>query len=167
MIYLKTKRGLHQISQHGVNIYSVKVPPASFKWNKKFISNPETLKKLYEVKYVETGEPHLIIEKKLDDEQLTTIGRELNQKKDLFPFGINVNAWHVLEKGKIYVKTYERGVQRLTRSCGTGSMACAAFYQAKGTVQVSTPGGSLGITFRDNEIELCGESRITKTIEVI
>lgn len=158
-ISLKTARHLCPLTKQEENTYSVKVPPARFEWNHKFITTPTLLQKQFE--YVETGEPHLIIEKIMNDSQLTSIGRELNQQTDLFPLGINVNAWHVLEEGTIFVKTYERGAQRLTKSCGTGSMACAAFYRGNGTVQVVTPGGALEIILREHEIELCGQSLIT------
>lgn len=164
-IGLKTVRGLHSLSKHDEGIYSVKLPTAKFEWNQKFVTDPEFLKNQYELEYVETGEPHLITNKFLEDEQLISIGRELNQQKWLFPHGINVNAWSELEEGQIFVKTYERGVQRLTKSCGTGSMACAASYCQKGTVQVKTPGGALKITFLEDEIELMGEGQITKIVE--
>lgn len=79
---------------------------------------------------------------------------------DIFPLGINVNAWHILKKGSIKVKTYERGVQRLTQSCGTGSMSCASVYATSGLVSVSTPGGDLKITLEKNGIELQGPAFI-------
>ncbi|MBS3905283.1 MAG: hypothetical protein KGZ39_08160 [Simkania sp.] len=162
---LKTNRGVHPLIKRGKTLYSVQLPPASFSWNTKFISNPALLQG--HCNYAETGEPHLMFEKMIDDDLLLFIGRELNQRKDLFPLGINVNAWHVLEEGLIFVKTYERGVQRLTQSCGTGSMACAALYQGKGIVRIVTPGGPLEVTLSDHSIELCGEGLITKTIDIL
>lgn len=164
-ISLRTKRGEHPLSKHGANSYSVKVPSAHVEWNKKFISNPEWVKEQFGAQYIEAGEPHLLLQKALDDCELLAIGRELNRQKEIFPFGINVNSWHIMEEGKIHVKTYERGVQRLTRSCGTGSIACATSYRGKGTVGVSTPGGALKITFCGKEVELAGESKITKCVE--
>lgn len=160
--FLKTSHGCHPLSKCNDAVYSVKVPPAKFEWNRKFVTDPEFLKARYDLEYVETGEPHLIIKQFLEDEQLVSIGRELNKQNWLFPYGINVNAWSELKEGELFVKTYERGVQRLTKSCGTGSMACAAFYSPKGTVQVKTPGGQLSVTFSEDKIELTGEGLLTK-----
>ena len=156
---LKTARGIHPLIEQGPDTYSVSVPAAKFECNPKFV---KSLDAFPEYHYVETGEPHLVIEKNMTDEELAIVGKTLNQQKDIFPQGINVNAWHVLGEGKIHVKTYERGVQRLTRSCGTGSMACAAFYQGKGNVEVTTPGGPLEIIFQNQAILLCGEGLVTE-----
>lgn len=158
-MHLKTPKSTHRLNQWPEEIYSVTLPSASFEWNPKFITNRKLLSRDFQ--YVETGEPHLLIKKMMGDEQLLVLGRKLNQQTDLFPLGINVNAWSILEQGKIFVKTYERGVQRLTRSCGTGSVACAAFYQNKGSVEVVNPGGSLQVIFKENEVELYGSAKVT------
>ncbi len=154
-IFLKSHLGMIPLLKQGENRYSVTLPGANFTVNPKFITDP---KKLGEYRYVETGEPHLTIEKEMDDETLFHLGKTLNAEKELFPCGINVNAWHVLKEGHIHVKTYERGVQRLTRSCGTGSMACAAIYRGQDEIAVTTPGGLLNIRFTKEGIELCGEA---------
>ncbi len=160
-VLLQTKQGKYPIAACGGCRYSIKLSFPCFEWNFKFIKDKRQLNGFT---YVEVGEPHLIISKKMNDDELMAIGRNLNRQKDVFPFGINVNAWHVLQDGHIFVKTYERGVQRLTKSCGSGSVACAAFYQKKGTVHVTTPGGILEILIQDFGVELCGESFITKTV---
>lgn len=159
MMYLKTHRSTYPLSCCAQEMYSVTLPSASFEWNPKFISNPALINS--EFKYVETGEPHLLVQKIMGDEQLLVLGRKLNQQTDLFPLGINVNAWSILEEGKIFVKTYERGVQRLTRSCGTGSVACAALYRNRGDVQVVNPGGCLKVIFKEKEVELYGSAQVT------
>lgn len=150
--YLVTKWGCHLLMNHGNGIYSVKLPPARFELNDKFVAVPE----LFGLNYVEIIEPHLIIQKKLSDDELFSLGRELNQHKNIFPRGINVNAWYPMEDDVLNVKTYERGVQRLTRSCGSGGTACAAFYQDLGEIFVSTPGGLLEITLEKEGIILKG-----------
>jgi diaminopimelate epimerase len=132
------------------------LPPASFALNQAFIADVEAYKNLGGVCFVDMLEPHLIIQEALMDEELLLIGRKLNQRVDVFPHGINVNAWHLLENGHLFVKTYERGVQRLTRSCGTGSVSCAAFCKSRGNMFVSTPGGELAITMHKEGIELKG-----------
>lgn len=111
--------------------------------------------------YTETLEPHLAIEADLSDEELFDLGRKMNSRKDIFPNGINVNAWKKISSTKIFVKTYERGVQRLTRSCGTGSAACAfACLSDFGSLNVSTPGGPLSIVIHNKSIELIGAATL-------
>lgn len=158
-LFLRTGTYLHRLSQLGENLFSVTLPPVSFVLNSKFITSNEGLGSF---QYVEAIEPHLVIERKINDEELTSIGRKLNAQKERFPLGINVNSYQFLEDGTMAVKTYERGVQRLTKSCGTGSISCAAaaLKKQKGTIDVLTPGGPLKIIFQENEIELCGESKI-------
>ena len=80
--------------------------------------------------------------------------------------GINVNFVESLDEDKIYVRTYERGVEDETLSCGTGVTAAALMsaHNENGfnTVNVKTPGGNLSVEFNkvDDEnftdIWLCG-----------
>ncbi len=154
--YLQTKQGNHLLKSYGNGLYSVLLPSAEFKLNETFITNPSLFKRGDPLCYVEVLEPHLVMHKEMSDEDLFALGKELNQNRELFPHGINLNAYHVLEDGTLFVKTYERGVQRLTRSCGTGSSACSAFYQPSGKVPVQTPGGLLEILLQPDGIELKG-----------
>lgn len=154
--FLSSRFGIHPLKKYGSDIYSIKLPPANFALNTKFIADTGLFKSQTRLTYVDMLEPHLIVQEELTDEELLAFGREINQKKDLFPYGINVNAWSVCKNDHLFVKTYERGVQRLTQSCGTGSMSCAAYYKSKGAVSVSTPGGPLEIILQDDGIELKG-----------
>lgn len=153
-IFLCAKEGAYPIKNWGDGLFSIQLPRPNFALNRKFIRcSTEALGKF---SYVDMLEPHLLLQENLSDGELFELGKRLNQNRELFPNGINVNAWHVVKKGHIFVKTYERGVQRLTKSCGTGSLACAAFYQSMGKVFVSTPGGNLEIFIKEGEAELKG-----------
>jgi diaminopimelate epimerase len=154
--FLMAQTGTYPLINHGNDMYSVKLARPSFILNKKFIADEAFFNDQSRFSYVEMLEPHLILQEKLSDEELLEIGKKLNQENHLFPKGINVNAWHILDNSRLFVKTYERGVQRLTKSCGTGSMSCAALYQSTGTVSVSTPGGPLEIVLQEDGIELKG-----------
>lgn len=80
--------------------------------------------------------------------------------------GINVNA--VLElDGNLHMRTYERGVENETLSCGTGVTAAALAYaqrqntEGAGCVHVHTRGGELDVDFRNakgtfTEVHLIG-----------
>ena len=111
--YLVTKRGTYPLFSLKKGIYSVHLPRVTF---------PKS--KIESIAYGEILEPHLAIEKIASDKTLYLMGSHLNQNKSLFPDGININLWTSLNKMTIAVKTYERGVQRLTQSCGTGSCVC-------------------------------------------
>ena len=74
--------------------------------------------------------------------------------------GINVNFVEAMDDDKIYVRTYERGVEDETLSCGTGVTASAliAAHNDNGfnRVEVKTPGGNLSVEFDkvdDNHFE--------------
>ena len=100
-----------------------------------------------------TGSPHYI---KLVP-QLATLdvykkGKEIRYSKDFEKEGINVNFVEQLdEPDKIFVRTYERGVENETLSCGTGVTAAAiVFYHNENgfnEVEVKTLGGWLNVEY--------------------
>ncbi len=154
--YLETGYGTHPLNSYGKEVYSVKLPLPSYDIDRKFIADPDYFKRTYPWTFVNMIEPHLTLKGEMSDEELHSLGKELNADKKLFPLGINLNVWHVREDDTLFVKTYERGVQRLTRSCGTGSLSCASQYIKEGTLKVFTPGGPLDIILHADGIELKG-----------
>ena len=93
-------------------------------------------------------------------------GRDIRYSKDFELEGINVNFVEQAGDDKIIVRTYERGVEDETYSCGTGVTAAAlvCYHNENGfnDVEVKTLGGSLNIEFdrlddgRYANIWLCG-----------
>lgn len=70
-----------------------------------------------------TGSPHYVqFVKNIDDIDVIKYGREIRNKKEFSPDGINVNFVEPTEK-LIKIRTYERGVEDETNACGTGSVA--------------------------------------------
>ena len=114
-----------------------------------------------------TGSPHFIKSvghvMKMD---VVKEGREIRYSKEFEAEGINVNFVEATDEDKIIVRTYERGVENETLSCGTGVTASAlVFYHNEfgfNRIEVTTPGGHLAVEFDkkgDNEFEniwLCG-----------
>lgn len=99
--------------------------------------------------FVQVGVPHCMII--LEDiagysrKGLAETGRYMRNNFDLFPEGTNVNFMELLDHGRVRAVTYERGVEDLTDSCGTGSTACALtacrVFGMSGPVKVENPGG--------------------------
>jgi diaminopimelate epimerase len=99
-----------------------------------------------------TGSPHYVeFVKDLSSMDLFQEGRRIRHSPAYAGNGINVNFAEV-RKEAIRVCTYERGVEDITMSCGTGVTAVAlAFAESKGLskgpVQVLTDGGPLEVDF--------------------
>ena len=117
---------------------------------------------------LDTGSPHYI--KIVSDVMGVDVfkkGSEIRHSKEFEEEGINVNFVEQLEDvDKILVRTYERGVEDETFSCGTGVTAAAlmCFHNENGfnEVEVKTLGGNLSVEYDrvdDNRFEniwLCG-----------
>jgi diaminopimelate epimerase len=90
------------------------------------------------------------------------------------PQGVNVN-YAGFRDGKIYIRTYEKGVENETLSCGTGVTACAvAASLGNGceAFEVVTKGGELEVAFsrkgeQFKDIRLKGPTRMVFTGEIL
>lgn len=115
----------------------------------------------YEVSAVNTGVPHAVIFVDSLEDRLITDAPKIRYDP-VFPKGTNVNFARVDSKNEITVRTYERGVEGETLSCGTGSVACAAVAHRLGKtgdrVKVNTKGGELVITIKDDAVFMEGQA---------
>jgi diaminopimelate epimerase len=103
---------------------------------------------------LDTGSPHYILW--VGDVQRTDVfaeGRTIRNFHSFQPDGINVNFVQP-DGDKLLVRTYERGVEGETLSCGTGvtASAIAATAEDIGSFNciVNTPGGELSVSFTKN-----------------
>ena len=102
--------------------------------------------------YMDTGSPHYnCFEKNVDAIDIVARGREIRYNERFKEIGTNVNFIEHLSNG-IKVRTYERGVENETLSCGTGVTACALSTALvnetlSGEIKVSTTGGDLSVSF--------------------
>lgn len=100
-----------------------------------------------------TGSPHFVeLTQNVWHEDVVKKGREIRFSPEFKEKGINVNFVQQTEHpDKIIVRTYERGVENETLSCGTGVTAAAlvCFHNDNGfnRVEVKTRGGDLSVEF--------------------
>jgi len=99
-----------------------------------------------------TGSPHYVkFIKSLEDIDVRAKGAAIRYNEQYKKDGINVNFVSFYKDG-IYVRTYERGVEDETLSCGTGIIAsaiCAVIEKKsdKHSYTVYTRGGALRVSF--------------------
>lgn len=103
---------------------------------------------------INTGTPHFLkYENNLNELDVNEIGSMIRYRKDLFGNeGVNVNFISETAKGLIFVRTFERGVEAETLSCGTGVTAAAILYGIQNKlneVRIETKGGDLKVDFDD------------------
>jgi len=106
---------------------------------------------------VDTGSPHYV--RFVDDVTSVLVSTEGRLIRNSGPFireGVNVNFVEP-HQNQISVRTYERGVEDETLSCGTGVTASAiAAFQAgiikQQEIDVSTRGGNLTVRFEPSEL---------------
>ena len=106
--------------------------------------------------HVNTGVPHVVcFVDDADAVDLESLGRSLRYHDTFKPAGTNVNFVHMMEGGKIRMRTYERGVEGETLACGTGAAASAVAAHIKGLITlpvavVTSSGRELRISFENN-----------------
>jgi len=101
---------------------------------------------------INTGSPHHIIYvDNLANLDVRAEGSKIRHSRQFTPEGCNVNFIEISDQN-IYIRTYERGVEDETLSCGTGVTASAIFHHiaaddGKYTTQINTRGGMLEVSF--------------------
>ncbi len=119
--------------------------------------------KKYKLYAANTGVPHAVIFVDSLDFDIIPLAKRVRYM-DIFPEGINVNFAKVESRDRIEVRTYERGVEDETLSCGTGSVAVAAIANKLGIadneVEVITKGGALKIEIGDTAYMTGKASRV-------
>lgn len=101
--------------------------------------------------FLDTGSPHYVeFVEHLAEMDVVSEGRKTRQSERFMPDGTNVNFVELHEE-KLFVRTYERGVEDETLSCGTGvtASAIAAYYiTGKESQIVHTTGGEFIVDFQ-------------------
>lgn len=136
-------------------------------YHKATIDNGQVSLKMTDVEEVEekndavflnTGSPHhVVFLEELASLEVKKEGAAIRYSEEYDRAGgTNVNFAEPLDKTTLRVRTYERGVEDETLSCGTGVTAVALAAYATGRVEsrsvnLETPGGQLTVSFEPEE----------------
>ncbi|MFD1096561.1 diaminopimelate epimerase [Salegentibacter chungangensis] len=103
--------------------------------------------------FLDTGSPHhIVFTKNVKDLDVKVEGATIRYSEEYRNGGTNVNFAEPEEENTFLVRTYERGVEDETLSCGTGVTAVAIAANSSGrangnNIKLIAPGGELSVSF--------------------
>ena len=128
----------------------------SVKMNDVSKSNIYNYKDSFDTTFINTGSPHLIRKyKNIDTIDVVKEARELKLKYTEHTQGLNINFCEI-SGSKFKLRTYERGVEDETLSCGTGAVASSIFLKDLGLVdsnkiEIIMNGGTLSVDIKNKK----------------
>jgi diaminopimelate epimerase len=141
-VVFRASDGLHQATFVGEEV-ALSLHAVS-KWNS-----------LEDALFINTGSPHhLVFVDDVASVDVANSGAKIAHGAPYFADGTNVNFVEVTAADRLHVRTYERGVEAETLSCGTGVTAAAigAHISKRVTsknISIQTKGGVLTVSFSD------------------
>jgi len=160
-IAVETKAGLRRGKVNGnfvtASLGEPKNPALSFSLDvdgKQFTAN-----------FVNTGVPHVVIEvEDLANFPVKELGRKIRFHSKFVPAGANVDFVEI-KNDFVLIRTYERGVEDETLSCGTGTAATGFLLRQLGKILLpvkvqAASGEILTVSEQNKEIFLAGKVRI-------
>ena len=110
-------------------------------------------------KHIDSGAKHFVtLSKELDQNILYDNAQSIRYSSTFKPSGLNVNFLSVESDNHIHVITYEKGIEQIMRSCGSGSVAAAYYasqsHQLISPLHISNIGGKMELTFNKEWTEV-------------
>ena len=95
---------------------------------------------------VDTGVPHLVVwwPGPVSEAPLARLGPSLRHHPALGTAGTNVDLVRIPERGRLEIRSYERGVEGETLACGTGVLAAVAVGLAEGRLALPVTADTAG-----------------------
>jgi diaminopimelate epimerase len=148
----------------------------SKQWVQLKMKNVSGIQQIHGDMVLDTGSPHYVkIVSDVKQQAVVEEGKKIRYSDEFKQKGINVNFVEI-DRKKIFVRTYERGVEDETLSCGTGvtasALVCAHNDFGFNHIDVETPGGTLAVEFEktaDDTFEniwLCGPATFVFTGDI-
>jgi diaminopimelate epimerase len=143
-------------------------PPTSFRAQRPLVVG----RQMIHGSSIMVGVPHyvLFVRDELWSQNIAPLGSAIRMHPELQPDGANVNFVTVRDSHSIEVRTYERGVEAETLSCGSGVVASAVtsglFGKVQSPVSVLTRSGigyEVSFSMRDghaDDVRLKGDARL-------
>jgi diaminopimelate epimerase len=138
--------GIHEAQLEGKNV-SLEMKNVS-----------DILKSGLDTYVLQTGSPHYIkFETDIKSKDIVSFGQSIRYNEFYKENGINVNLVEQINENNLNIRTYERGVEDETLSCGTGITAAAiAFAFSKemigdGHIHLKARGGDLQVRFNSED----------------
>ncbi len=132
--------------------------------------NTDSTEQSNEVIIMNTGSPHYVSFENIIESEFYNWARGIRYSETFNKEGINVNNVNAQSENQLNMRTYERGVEDETLSCGTGVTAAVLSHALRtnlksGTIDVNTKGGLLNVSFKRlnnvfKDILLSGEVKI-------
>ncbi len=116
------------------------------------MGNVDEIKEKSTYTFLNTGSPHHVqMVDNLEEVDVKTVGAKLRYGM-YGQSGSNINFVSQVDDGSFNARTYERGVEDETLSCGTGVTAVAIAMHKMGKtksdlVKINMPGGNLSVSF--------------------
>lgn len=163
---IRAKDGWHQVWFNKDQTISVEILTGKSRDTTPDLKQLPVQEGLRLVGYFNTGVPHLVLatDKSIDEMDLLGFAPSL-RRHPVFKFGTNVNIIQKIADNRFKVRTYERGVEAETLSCGTGVTACAILLwqnspHLPSELFMETKGGILKVSRQKGRIILTGPAAI-------
>lgn len=116
---IETRAGIKQGRIEGHEVLCFLGAPSQIKWNQEI----EVEGKRLSFHFLNTSVEHAVFF--LNPVDVHALGAKIRYHDYFAPLGTNVNFITKIEKNALFLRTYERGVERETLACGTGAIASA------------------------------------------